>query len=96
MALTWLKRKTKMNTLHIDDLSRAADKLTKDKIEKVTPVPISQYEKWLLETVHVLSLPTIGEIYKEICFEILKWLFYIGVFLVVWNLLSAMLDMIFA
>lgn len=85
-----------MNNLHMDDLSRVADKLTKDKIEKVTPVPLTQYEKWLLETMHVISLPTIGEIYCEIGLEILKYAVGIGCFLIAWLAFSNIMDIIFA
>lgn len=85
-----------MNTQHMDDLSRAADKLTKDKIEKVTPVPLSQYEKWLLEAAHVANLPTLKEIYLEIGFEIFKYAIYVLYFLCGWFLFSYVMDIIFA
>ena len=85
-----------MNTQHMDELSRAADRLTKDKIEKVTPVPLSQHEKNLINTMHVINLPTIGEIYREIGFELLKYAVYVLYFLCGWFLFSYVMDIIFA
>lgn len=85
-----------MNTQHMDELSRAADKLTKDKIEKVTPVPLSEHEKNLINIIHVLSLPTITEIYCEIGVELLKYIAYVLLFLCGWFLFSHVMDIIFA
>lgn len=85
-----------MNTQHMDDLNRASCKLTKDKIENVTPTPISEYEKNLINTMHVLSLPTIGEIYREIGLELLKYAIGIGYFLLAWWVFSNIMDIVFA
>lgn len=74
------------------DLSAAADKLLKDKIECVTPVPISEYESMCYNIIHYLNLPTITEIYKEVGLLVLKYAVGIGLFLAGWWLLSCILD----
>lgn len=63
-----------------------------DKIECVTPVPMSEYESMLIDSIYVLDLPTIAEIYKEVGLQVLKYAVGIGLFLVGWWLLSYVLD----
>ena len=64
----------------------------KDKIESVTPVPMSEYESMLIDSIYVLDLPTIAEIYKEVGLQVLKYTVGIGLFLAGWWLLSCILD----
>ena len=64
----------------------------KDKIECVTPVPISEYESMCYNIIHHLNLPTIAEIYKEVGLLVLKYAVGIGLFLAGWWLLSCILD----
>ena len=63
-----------------------------DKIESVTPVPMSEYESMLIDSIYVLDLPTIAEIYKEVGLQVLKYAVGIGLFLAGWWLLSCILD----
>lgn len=84
-----------MNTQHMDDLNRKSDKLLKAKIDKDTSVSPEDTNAMMCEVCHVMNLPTILDIYKEIGFEILKYAIGIGYFLVLWCLLSNVLDMIF-
>ena len=63
-----------------------------DKIECVTPVPISEYESMCYNIIHNLNLPTIAEICKEVGLQILKYAVGIGLFLAGWWLLSCILD----
>ena len=63
-----------------------------DKIESVTPVPMSEYESMLIDSIYVLDLPTIAEIYKEVGLQVLKYAVGIGLFLAGWWLLSYVLD----
>ena len=63
-----------------------------DKIECVTPVPMSEYESMLIDSIYVLDLPTIVEIYKEVGLQVLKYAVGIGLFLAGWWLLSCLLD----
>ena len=63
-----------------------------DKIECVTPVPMSEYESMLIDSIYVLDLPTIAEIYKEVGLQVLKYAVGIGLFLAGWWLLSYVLD----
>lgn len=76
----------------IKDLNAMADKLLKDKIEKVTPVPMDAHEAILLDTIHVIGLPTMTEIYKEVGLQLLKYAIGIGLFLAGWWLFSCILD----
>ena len=64
----------------------------KDKIERVTPVPMSEYESMCYNIIHNLNLPTIAEIYKEVGLQVLKYAVGIGLFLAGWWLLSCILD----
>ena len=64
----------------------------KDKIECVTPVPMSEYESMCYNIIHNLNLPTIAEICKEVGLQILKYAVGIGLFLAGWWLLSCILD----
>ena len=63
-----------------------------DKIECVTSVPMSEYESMLIDSIYVLDLPTIAEIYKEVGLQVLKYAVGIGLFLAGWWLLSYVLD----
>lgn len=81
-----------MNNLHADDLSRAADKLMKDKIEKVTPVPLPAVEKQCIDSLHVVSLPTLGEIYAIIAKQLLKYALGIGLAIAGICILNSVLD----
>ena len=63
-----------------------------DKIECVTPVPISEYESMCYNIIHNLNLPTIAEIYKEVGLQVLKYALGIVLFLAGWWLLSCILD----
>ena len=63
-----------------------------DKIECVTPVPMSEYESMCYNIIHNLNLPTIAEICKEVGLQILKYAVGIGLFLAGWWLLSCVLD----
>ena len=63
-----------------------------DKIECVTPVPMSEYESMLIDSIYVLDLPTIVEIYKEVGLQALKYALGIVLFLAGWWLLSIILD----
>ena len=63
-----------------------------DKIESVTPVPMPEYESMLIDSIYVLDLPTIAEIYKEVGLQVLKYAVGIGLFLAGWWLLSCILD----
>ena len=63
-----------------------------DKIECVTSVPMSEYESMLIDSIYVLDLPTIAEIYKEVGLQVLKYAVGIGLFLAGWWLLSYILD----
>ena len=63
-----------------------------DKIECVTSVPMSEYESMLIDSIYVLDLPTIAEIYKEVGLQVLKYAVGIGLFLAGWWLLSCILD----
>ena len=63
-----------------------------DKIESVTPVPMSEYESMCYNIIHNLNLPTIAEIYKEVGLQVLKYAVGIGLFLVGWWRLSYILD----
>ena len=63
-----------------------------DKIESVTPVPMSEYESMLIDSIYVLDLLTIVEIYKEVGLQVLKYAVGIGLFLAGWWLLSCLLD----
>lgn len=63
-----------------------------DKIECVTPVPMSKYESMLIDSIYVLDLPTIAEIYKEVGLQALKYALGIVLFLAGWWLLSIILD----
>lgn len=84
-----------MNSQHIDDLNKLCDKLIKDKITTIKPVPMSEYETHMLNTIHELSLPTVREIYAEIAIELLKYMCWISSFLVIWWCFSAVMDKIF-
>ena len=63
-----------------------------DKIECVTSMPMSEYESMLIDSIYVLDLPTIAEIYKEVGLQVLKYVVGIGLFLVGWWRLSYILD----
>ena len=63
-----------------------------DKIECVTPVPMSEYESMCYNIIHNLNLPTIAEIYKEVGLQVLKYALGIVLFLAGWWLLSCILD----
>ena len=63
-----------------------------DKIECVTPVPMSEYESMCYNIIHNLNLPTIAEIYKEVGLQVLKYAVGIGLFLIGWWRLSYILD----
>ena len=63
-----------------------------DKIESVTPVPMSEYESMLIDSIYVLDLPTIAEIYKEVGLQVLKYAVGIGLFLAGWWRLSYIFD----
>ena len=63
-----------------------------DKIECVTSMPMSEYESMLIDSIYVLDLPTIAEIYKEVGLQVLKYAVGIGLFLAGWWLLSYVLD----
>ena len=63
-----------------------------DKIECVTPVPMSEYESMCYNIIHNLNLPTIAEIYKEVGLQALKYALGIVLFLAGWWLLSIILD----
>ena len=63
-----------------------------DKIECVTSMPMSEYESMLIDSIYVLDLPTIAEIYKEVGLQVLKYAVGIGLFLAGWWLLSYILD----
>ena len=63
-----------------------------DKIECVTSVPMSEYESMLIDSIYVLDLPTIAEIYKEVGLQVLKYAVGVGLFLAGWWLLSYVLD----
>ena len=63
-----------------------------DKIECVTPMPMSEYESMCYNIIHNLNLPTIAEICKEVGLQILKYAVGIGLFLAGWWLLSCILD----
>ena len=64
----------------------------KDKIERVTPVPMSEYESMCYSIIHNLNLSTIAEIYKEVGLHVLNYAVGIGLFLAGWWLLSCILD----
>lgn len=74
------------------DLSAMADELLNEKIETVTPVPMTKYESMLCEQIHILNLPTIAEIYKEVGILFLKYAVGIGLLLAGWWLLSGIFD----
>ena len=63
-----------------------------DKIESVTPVPMSEFESMLIDSIYILDLPTIIEIYKEVGLLVLKYAVGIGLLLAGWWLLSCILD----
>ena len=76
-------------------MNRKSDKLLKAKIDKDTPISPEDANAMMREVCHVMNLPTVLDIYKEIGFEILKYAIGIGCFLVLWCLLSNVLDVIF-
>ena len=63
-----------------------------DKIESVTPVPMSEFESMLIDSIYILDLPAIIEIYKEVGLLVLKYAVGIGLLLAGWWLLSCILD----
>ena len=63
-----------------------------DKIESATPVPMSEFESMLIDSIYILDLPTIIEIYKEVGLLVLKYAVGIGLLLAGWWLLSCILD----
>ena len=60
--------------------------------EKVTPIPMSEFESMYCNMVHDISLPTIAEIYMEVGLQVLKYALGIVLFLAGWWLLSCILD----